>query len=198
MSLRAIRLLLWGLATLALLGFAVFQLARKPDGYAAGQAMAVGAPFTLTAVDGKPFSSKALDGRPHAIFFGFTHCPDVCPTTLARLAKLRRQVGEGEDAFDIVLVSVDPERDTPAELSKYVKMFATPVIALTGTTAEIDQVSKAYGIYRKIVPENNGTYTVDHSAQVLLFNRDGSFAGTIAYEENDAPALQKLRNIANS
>ena len=198
MNLRTLRLVLWALVALAVAGAAFLYLRRPSQPVASGPAITLGAPFTLTGTDGKPFSSEALQGRPHVIFFGFTHCPDVCPTTLARLAKLRRDLGKGDDAFDIVLVSVDPERDTPAELARYVTLFRTPVIALTGTPADVAKVTKAFGIFAEKVPDTAGGYTVDHSTQTLLFNRDGSFGGTITMEEADAPALQTLGTIVAS
>lgn len=196
MNLRTIRLILWSLVGVAAIAGAILYVTHKPAPTA--EAVTIGAPFVLTDADGKAFSSEKLAGRPYAMFFGFTHCPDVCPTTLARLAKLRNQLGKGPEAFDIVLVSVDPERDTPADIKNYVKLFGTPVIGLTGTVADIEAVKKSFGIFSEKVPDGNGGYTVDHSAQVLLFNRDGSFGGTIAFDETDAPALQKLRNIADS
>jgi protein SCO1/2 len=159
--------------------------------------LALGGPFVLTDSQGRRFDSRSLEGKPHVLFFGFTHCPDVCPNTLARLAKFRKQLGKGDDAFQILFVSVDPERDTPAELANYIKLFNTPVTALTGTPREIADVTRSFGIYAKKVPTEGGGYTMDHSAQVLLFDADGAFRGTIAFDETDEPALQKLRNIAN-
>lgn len=198
MNLRTIRLILWVLVGLALIGGIAVMMTRQSSLPPAPAEVKVGAPFTLTAADGSRFSSNRLAGRPHAIFFGFTHCPDVCPTTLARLAKLRNELGKGGEAFDIVFVSVDPERDTPEEMGRYAKMFPTPVIALTGSSADINAVKKSFGIYSEKVAEKNGDYSVDHSAQVLLFNRDGSFGGTIAFDETDPVALKKLANISNS
>jgi protein SCO1/2 len=157
----------------------------------------LGGPFTLTGADGKSFSSQQLAGKPYAIFFGFTNCPDVCPNTLARLAKLRQQLGKGDDSFRIVFVTVDPERDTPAAVGAYSKLFDTPVIGLTGSPAQIAQVAKQHGIYHAKVPQPDQPdgYTVDHGAAVLLFDRSGDFAGTIAQEEGDAPALAKLQRV---
>ncbi len=198
MNLRAIRLILWALVGLAVIGGMAFVLLRQSSVSTAPAQVKVGAPFTLTASDGSRFSSERLAGRPHAIFFGFTHCPDVCPTTLARLAKLRKELGRGEDAFDIVFVSVDPERDKPEEMARYAKLFSTPLIALSGSLAEINSVKESFGIYSEKVPDKFGGYSVDHSAQVLLFNRDGSFAGTIAFDETNPVALQKLANISQS
>ncbi len=160
--------------------------------------MSLGGPFTLTGADGRTFSSAVLAGRPYAIFFGFTHCPDVCPTTLARMAKLRRQLGAGSEPFKLVFVSVDPERDGPAELRNYLSLFRTPIIGLTGTQARIDHAKRQFGIFSQKVPDGSGGFTVDHSAGVLLFDREGKFTSTIVAEESDRVALEKLQRIAAS
>jgi protein SCO1/2 len=155
----------------------------------------IGGPFTLVGSDGKPFSSAKLTGKPYAIFFGFTHCPDVCPTTLARMVKLRQEIGAGDRPFEIVFVSVDPERDGPAEVGKYAELFNSPITGLTGSPAQIEQVKKQFGIFSKKVPDGSGDYSVDHTATVLLFDRNGKFTATIAPEEQDAAALAKLKRI---
>ena len=155
----------------------------------------LGGPFTLTGSDGQPFSSARLAGRPYAIFFGFTHCPDVCPTTLARMARLRKALGRGDGAFDILFVSVDPERDKSADMARYTGLFGTPIIALTGSPDAIDRVRKLYGIYAKKVPFSDGNYSVDHTATVLIFDRRGDLTSTIATDEGDGPALEKLKAL---
>src|SRR5436190_1018271 len=139
-----IRLILWALVGIAAIG-GIWLALSPPRGPASAQDRAglplssIGGPFTLTGSDGRPFSSTRLNNRPAAIFFGFTHCPDVCPTTLARLAKLRRELGKGDDGFSIVFISVDPERDLPADVGRYTGLFGTPVIGLTGDVAAIEQ-----------------------------------------------------------
>lgn len=212
---RQLRLLLWVAVALAalLLGWMLWRPAPAPAGSGTpgiasgavtsspvaaspGLSLGIGGPFTLVGADGKPFASQRLAGRPYAIFFGFTHCPDVCPTTLGRLAKLRRELGKGDGAFQIVFISVDPARDTPQAVGRYAALFDTPIVGLTGSEAQIAAVMKQYGVVAKKVPLENGSYTIDHSASVLLFDRDGQFDSTIALEEGDAPALAKLKRIA--
>lgn len=197
MSLARVRIVLWALVGIVALGVIVLIWRQSaPDQPPATDfATSIGGPFTLTASDGKPFSSSRLNGKPAAIFFGFTHCPDVCPTTLARLAKLRRQLGKGEDALSIVFISVDPERDTPAEIGNYLKLFDTPVVGLTGTPAQVDQVKKQYGIYSRKVEQPGGGYSVDHTATVILLDRNGQFVATLSPEERDQVALKKLERI---
>jgi protein SCO1/2 len=206
-ALRRIRLLVWLLVALALAGFGYLWLTagRSPDPAITftrqGDAPAAadfGGPFTLTAADGKPFASaQALAGKPYAIFFGFTNCPDVCPNTLARLARLRQLLKGGERPFEIVFVTVDPERDTPQAVGSYAQLFNTSIIGLTGTRAQIDRVTTSHGIYtaRSDDPAAPGGYTMDHGAAALLFDRDGRFVATIAQEEGDEAALAKLRRI---
>jgi len=155
----------------------------------------IGGPFTLVGADGKPFASSKLAGKPFVIFFGFTHCPDVCPTTLARLTKLRRQLGKGDDAFSVVFVSVDPERDGPKEVGAYAGLFDTPVIGLTGSPAQIAQVKKQYAVFSAKAPQPGGDYSVDHTASVFVMDKDGKFVATIAPEESDAVALAKLKRV---
>ena len=194
-----VRIILWGLVAIAAAAL-VFLLARPaPELPAPTQSAlpltAIGGPFTLVGADGQPFSSTRLAGKPHAIFFGFTHCPDVCPTTLARLTRLRRQLARGDDAFEILFVTVDPERDGPAEVGAYAKLFDTPVIGLTGTPAEIERVKKNYAVFSAKAPQAGGDYSVDHTASVFLMDRAGQFVATLAPEESDAAALAKLKRI---
>ena len=195
MTFKRVRLLLWLLVALAIAAMAAL-LIRQPIGQAPiAEPVAIGGPFSLTDSNGLPFSSVKLAGKPYAMFFGFTHCPDVCPTTLARLARLRRQIGRGEDSFAIVFVTVDPERDGPQEVGRYTALFNTPVIGLTGSPAQIDQVKKQFGVFSAKVEQPGADYSVDHTAATFLFGADGKFVATIAPDENDAAALAKLKRI---
>lgn len=195
---KHIRYVLWAVvATLALwLGILVLESNQSnPAGQSTVASSSFGGPFTLVGADGQPFSSAQLAGKPYVLYFGYTRCPDTCPTTLNRLVHLRRQVGLGDDSFKIVFITVDPDRDGPKEVGSYQKAFGAPIIGLTGSPAQIDQVKKEYGIFSQKVPESGGDYSVDHTATVLLFGRDGKFAGTIAPDEPDSAALGKLKNL---
>jgi protein SCO1 len=194
---RQVRIILWVAVAIALLAGG-FLLLRKPAQRPPVQSIelsSIGGPFTLVGSDGQPFSSARLSGKPYAIFFGFTHCPDVCPTTLARMVRLRQQLGAGDRPFEILFVTVDPERDGPAEVGKYAELFNSPVTGLTGSPAQIEQVKKQFGIFSQKVPDSSGGYSVDHTATVLLFDRKGDFSGTISPEEGDKAALAKLKRI---
>jgi protein SCO1/2 len=197
--LRKLRFILWVLVAAAAVALALLLL--RPGGQVPrpapqqDYAAAIGGPFELTAPDGKTVTDRDLRGRPFALFFGFTRCPDVCPTTLARLAKLRSQMGKDGDKFQIVFVSVDPEADTPADIGRYVALFGTPIIGLTGTPEQIERIAKAYKIYYAKVPQDGGNYTVDHSATVFLMDRNGRFQSTLDNQESDSAALGKLRRL---
>lgn len=194
---RQVRFVLWIAVAIALVAGGLL-LINKPQQRAPSantiELAGMGGPFTLVGSDGQPFSSAKLNGKAYALFFGFTHCPDVCPTTLARLVKLRQQLG-GERPFEIVFVTVDPERDGPAEVGKYAQLFNSPIVGLTGSPAQIDQVKKQFGIFSQRVEQPGGDYSVNHTSTVLLFDRSGKFSGTIAPEEQDDAALAKLKLI---
>jgi len=192
---QRLRIVLWVLVGLAALGGILIVL-QRPSASTNEAAMAtIGCPFTLTGTDGKPFASSRLNGKPAAIFFGFTNCPDVCPTTLARLVKLRKQLGQGDDALSIVFVTVDPERDGSAEVGSYAGLFNAPVIGLTGSTADIERVKKQFGVFSQKVDQPDGSYSVDHTASVFLMDRNGTFVATLSPEEVDAVALAKIRRL---
>lgn len=167
----------------------------SPPDPAESYASAVGGPFTLTDTNGRPFASTRLSGKPFAIFFGFTRCPDVCPTTLARMAQLRARLGADGDKFNIVFVSVDPEADTPEQIGRYLELFDTPIIGLTGTPAQLAAAARAYAVHYERVPLPGGGYTMDHTASIFLMGADGRFVTTLDAHEDDTTALAKLRRL---
>ena len=195
MSQQRLRAILWVLVGLAAIGGILVALQSRSPQSSSADLASIGGPFTLVGSDGRPFSSSRLNGKPAAIFFGFTHCPDVCPTTLARLVKLRRQAGKGDEALSIVFITVDPERDGPAEVGGYASLFGAPVIGLTGSPADIERVKKQFGVFSQKVDQPGGGYSVDHSAAVFLMDRNGKFVATLSPEESDNVALAKLQRI---
>ena len=203
--LKLVRLALWLLVGLAVIGVGALLLIRRGPvdaPLASTLNPTIGGTFTLVGTDGQLFASNRLDGKPYAIFFGFTHCPDVCPTTLARLAKLRQSMG-GNGAFNIVFVSIDPERDGPREMREYAGLFGAPIIALTGSPAQIEQVKKSYGIFAEKAPSpgsqhtGHSGYSMNHTSSVLLFDRGGKLAGIISATDPDDAALGKLKAITD-
>ena len=199
-NLALVRILLWLLVALAVAGLAAVLLMRRASvnapqtPAAASTAASLGGPFTLTGGDGKPFSSSALAGKPYAIYFGFTRCGEVCPTTLARLVKLRREAGS-ESALNIVFVTIDPKNDGPKEVGQYATAFNSPIIGLTGSAEQIDRVKKQFGIFAQPSANPMPGMEMEHTATVLLFDRDGKFAATITTDEADPGALAKLKRL---
>src|SRR5689334_23677740 len=192
-----IRLLLWLLVAIAVAGTAALLLFRSapsgPDQPATARS-SFGGPFTLVGGDGKPFSSEKLLGKPAALYFGFTRCGDVCPTTLSRMVKLRNAAG-GENKFNIVFITIDPAHDGAKEVGQYASLFNSPIIGLTGSQAQIDAVKKQYGIFAQPVPNAAMGKQMEHTATVLLFDRSGNFAGAISPDMNDEDALEKIRKL---
>ena len=198
-NLQQVRILLWALVALAAVGSAFLLLyprGSEPPTQATNPTTqaSLGGPFSLIDGNGKPFSSSSLANKPYAIFFGFTRCGDVCPVTLGRLVKLRREAG-AEAELNIVFVTIDPAHDGPKEVGQYAQLFGSPIIGLTGSQAQIDRVKKQYGIFAKPSAHPMPGREMEHTGTVLLFGRDGKLAGTIAPDEPDAAALDKMKRI---
>jgi protein SCO1/2 len=158
----------------------------------------LGPSFELTDHNGKPFSSAALAGRPYAVFFGFTHCPDVCPTTLLEMSNVLQSLGADADRLRIVFVTVDPERDTPEQLRQYLESFDPRIIGLTGSEQQIAAVAKGWNAFHNKIPEGDGTYTVVHSAYVYLMDRGNRLAGTMGFQDTEAEQVAKLKALIGS
>lgn len=182
----------------AIVAVLVWSRSGKEDDPVAAYESAIGGPFTLTDQNGRTVTDKTLRGKPFAIFFGFTRCPDVCPTTMQRMMLLRKQLGPDGDKFAILFVSVDPGHDKRKDIASFLSMFDTPVIGLTGTQAQLDAIQKAYKVYVAKVPMDGTDYTIDHTATVFLMGKRGEFVSTIDSHERDGVAVEKLRRTINS
>lgn len=181
---------------LALVGFTALVSSRQSIPSQSGTGVAsIGGPFTLTRGDGKAVTERDFLGKPTAIFFGFTFCPEVCPTTLYELSGLIQDLGPEADRMNFAFVSVDWERDGPKVLASYTSAFDSHIQGLSGTEAEIEAVTKAYRVYYKRVPVEGGDYTIDHTASVYLMDKDGRFVGTLAYGEARDTMLEKLKRL---
>ena len=183
-----------GFAAVALvITFAVAPRQSEP----ATDAAAIGGPFTLVDDTGATVSEKTLAGKPYAMYFGYTFCPDVCPTTLLDLSRWFQKLGPDADKLNEVFVTVDPERDTVHSMHAYLSSFDKHIRGYTGTPAEIAQIAEEYHVYYKKFPTGDGGYTMDHSAVIYLMGPDGKFVTAIPYKEDDAAALAKLRNLVS-
>ncbi|WP_163269272.1 SCO family protein [Chelativorans alearense] len=170
---------------------------RAPTGVQQVSGVAdVGGPFTLTDETGKTVTEADLLGKPSAIFFGFTFCPDVCPTTLYELSGLIDELGQDADRMNWVFISVDWERDGPEELREYLGAFDERIRGFSGTEEEIEKVTKAYKVFYERAPtEDGGDYTINHTASVLLMDGEGRFFGTLGYGEDPQMMLGKVKRL---
>lgn len=159
---------------------------------------AIGGPFELTTHRGETLTNVDLEGRPYLVFFGFTHCPDICPTTLFELTGLLADLGPGADKITPLFITVDPERDSQELLASYMTSFDPRILALRGTTEQTDQAATAFAAYYEKVPLEGGNYTMDHTAGVYLIDAEGEFMGTLDLHESQDTQLQKLRRLAET
>jgi protein SCO1 len=156
-------------------------------------AAAIGGPFRLTDQDGRIVTEENLKGRPSLVFFGFTHCPDVCPTTLFDISLIMAALGPDADRTRAVLITIDPERDTREVLKDYLSSFDPHLSALTGDLPAIAQVAKEYRAYFKKVPLDGGGYTMDHTAIVYLMDKEGRFVSPFNLKRSPEAAAADLR-----
>ena len=198
---KAIRIVLWALIAVfaVTLGWLTYEWQTSQSEIASKP---YGVPFELVDQSGDPITQDAFRGRPTALFFGFTHCPEICPTTLYELDGWLKQVDPDGDKIGAYFVTVDPERDTPELLGSYVAGVSDRIMGISGEPAKVDEVVKGFNIYAKKVPvdvkQPDGDYTMDHTASVFLLDDQGRFKGTIAYGENPDTAKQKLANLLKS
>jgi protein SCO1/2 len=153
----------------------------------------VGGPFRLTDQNGRAVTEADFRGKTLLVFFGFTHCPDICPTTLFEISETLRRLGPDADKAAALFVTVDPERDTPAKLKDYISSFHPRIFGLTGTRAEVDAVLKEYRVYAKKVPLEGGDYTMDHSAVVYLMDKRGRFVAPFNLKRGAEQAAADLK-----
>ena len=187
---------LWGVALVALGWFAWARLIAPTFEQSIADTIGPG-DYRLETTSGELFTQASLDGGPSAVFFGFTHCPEVCPTTLGDIATWQEGLqAEGRD-LRVFFATVDPERDTPDLLGAYVS-WVPGVTGLSGDPAEVKKAIEAFRIFAAKVPMEGGGYTMDHSAMVLLFDARGRYAGFISYQEEYDRAMDKLRGLTGA
>ncbi|MDF2620571.1 MAG: electron transport protein SCO1/SenC [Xanthobacteraceae bacterium] len=155
--------------------------------------IAIGGPFELVDQDGQKVTQESFVGEPTLVFFGFTHCPDICPTTLFEMSQLFEAMGPDASKVTGLFITVDPERDTPEAMKSYLGSFHPSIQALTGTPEQVAAVIKAYRAYAKKVPTQDGDYTMDHTAIVYLMGKDGAFIAPFNLKRPPAEAAAELR-----
>ena len=191
-----VAVLLGGLVILAAGAVLGLGLREAPKG-AAGTllASAIGGPFRLVDQNGKTVTEADLKGKWSLIYFGYTHCPDACPTTLNEIAIALDDLGPKRDAVRPVFITVDPERDTPEVLKSYVTSFDAPILALTGTPEAVAQAAKDYRVYYAKHPEPGGDYSMDHSSVIYVMDPEGRFTATFTPESSPEDIAARLKKL---
>jgi protein SCO1 len=194
-----VRLILWIAVAIALFGLGAIAVSgyslRAGSETAFRPGKPLGGEFSLIDQRGEPVTEAIFRGKPSVTLFGFTHCPDVCPTGLMEMAKWAEELGPDAEKLSFVFVTVDPERDKPQALSDYIEAFSPRIVGITGDPDAVNAMTKDYKIYSKRVPIEGGDYLMDHTASMILQDADGNFAGTIASGEAHETGLAKLKKL---
>ena len=172
--------------------------APAPASPAVAASSQVGGAFTLVDQKGRAVTDADLKGKPTLMFFGFTYCPDVCPTTLTHLTAWMKALGPDADKLNVVFVTVDPERDTPKQMALYLSSFDPRIRGLTGTPGQVSQVAHAYNVYYQKVPIDGGGYTMDHSTSIYLMDGRGAFSSTMDYQTPTDEAVMTLHQLIHA
>jgi protein SCO1/2 len=193
--LRAVRIAAWAAVVVLVIVAGGLFLWRSEDGSPGIAAATIGGPFQLVDQRGAIVTEAALKGHPSALFFGYTYCPDVCPTTLYEMTVWLGKLGADGDKLKAYFVTVDPERDTKEQIAAYLEGFDPRITGLTGSREAIDAMLKSYRVYSRKAPSEDGEYIMDHTAAVYLLDKEATFTGTVDYKEDEATALAKLKRL---
>ena len=191
-----VAVLLGGFVILGAGAFLALSLHETPRG-AAGTllASAIGGPFHLVDQNGKTVTDGDLKGKWSLVYFGYTHCPDACPTALNDIAIALDELGPQRGAVRPVFITVDPERDTPEVLKSYVTSFDAPILALTGSPEQIAQAAKGYRVYYAKHPEADGNYSMDHSSVIYVMDPEGRFTASFTHESSPEQIAERLKKL---
>ena len=191
---RRILMIAAGLAVVVF-GFATYELEANGPAPSAQNSIQMGGPFQLVDQNGRPDSDRDLLGKPTVMFFGFTYCPDVCPTTLADMTVWLKALGPDADKLNVVYVTIDPERDTPARLKSYLTAFDPRIRGLTGTPKAVAQAAHDYNVYYQKVALQGGEYTMDHSTLIYLMDASGHTAELVQYGTPNDQVVASLKRL---
>ena len=145
--------------------------------------------------NGQPFKSATLKNKPSLLFFGFTNCPEICPTTLADLSEITKKITLNDDSINIIFVTLDPKRDNKEHLKDYIEYFDGNIIGVTGNKIEIKEFADNWGVFYETIKTTDNNYTLNHTATVFMIDKLGNFRGTISWGENESSIIQKINNL---
>ena len=184
--------IIFGLLIFAVASIAFFKSLNKSN---LKNSIKLGEPFSLITQMNENVSEKIFLNKPTILFFGFTHCPEVCPTTLYEITSWINELGVKKENIQAIFITLDPKRDTYKVLNEYLSNFENLITGLTGPEENIIKLAKSWGVYRKVVSLDNEDYTIDHTATVFLLNKDGSINGTITFREPFEVAVAKVKKL---
>lgn len=195
-TVKAVRVALWSLIAIIMVAMSyTLFMGSKPNNIVTAQ---LGAPFKLVDHNGAPVTEAVFDDGPVAMFFGFTHCPEVCPTTMFEMSNWMEQLGADADNLKGIFVTIDPARDTPELMKSYVTNLSDKFTGITGPKADVEAMARSWRVYFKRQELDDGDYTMDHTASIFLLKPGGDFFGTIAWGENPDTAIEKLKRLVAS
>ena len=145
--------------------------------------------------NGQSFKSATLKNKPSLLFFGFTNCPEICPTTLADLSEITKKITLNDDSINIIFVTLDPKRDNKEHLKDYIEYFDGNIIGVTGNKIEIKEFADNWGVFYETIKTTDNNYTLNHTATVFMIDKLGNFRGTISWGENESSIIQKINNL---
>lgn len=186
---------MWGVVALCLLILGLFAYGQWTGEGVKQNYGTFGSPFKLATTKGGELDSQTLAGKPYGIFFGFTHCPEVCPTTLSEMSASLKELGDSATDFRLLFITIDPERDTLPIVKDYVSNFDPRIEGLVPTMDQLPKLARDWHIYYKKEPTSDGSYTMDHTATLFLMDKSGQLKSTISFDENRATRTIKLKNL---
>ncbi|MGA7384809.1 MAG: SCO family protein [Methylocella sp.] len=179
----------------ALVAVVILFSLLPPPAKQQAKSVPIGGPFELVDQDGTKVTDRTFAGKPSVIFFGYTSCPDACPTTLSGLSTWLNAIGPDAGKLNVLFITIDPERDTSAHLKEYLSSFDPRIRGLTGTGEQIDAVAKEYRVYYQRIQLAEGGYAMDHTAVIYLMDRGGRFVNQISLQSDDKIAIERLRQL---
>ncbi|MCW6506581.1 SCO family protein [Lichenifustis flavocetrariae] len=183
---------LFGMMVLIVIASAMVLTFQRRSPYSHSR---IGGPFVMTEMSGRPVTEKDLLGKPAALFFGYTFCPDVCPTTLLTLSNVLERMGPDADRLNTIFVTVDPQRDTPEQMRLYLSSFDPRIRGFSGTEAQVSAMADTFHVFYRRIPSRGGGYSMDHFAGVLLLDKTGRMVGEVSFGEPEESILAKLTTL---
>ena len=188
-------LIILSLSVLIVIGLLLSNIINKNVQTEYSSTTKLGIPFELIDSNGNKITEKAFIGSPTALFFGFAHCPDVCPLTLHRISLLMEKLGNKQNKLNVYFITLDPERDTWKFLNEYLTTFNDRIVGITGESKKIKALAKSWGIHSKKVSSEGENYLIDHTGLIILLDKNGNFLNTIDYKDDFELSLKVIKSI---